>query len=248
MKIISEGVNYKNGIFTFNYKKDDIDDVIKLESIKDKVFFNTRLGVKIYYGYTFTEKATGDVKRNFLHAIKDKKIINFDYSNFILESVRRLATSINLDNIDAILTPKSGSPLASEIAEKISQKSKALLINGAIVKNTIDKIKIDYDAYNKNAKTDDEKVKRTKQLDKDYKYATKDGGFQIKKVFKPHAKFFSNFLSLNAQEKKSLDKIYGKSILIVDDYKVSGITTEELIKVVKQLNPKEIFIYVLIKR
>lgn len=248
-KFVSEGVSFKNDVYTFNYTKDNVSDAIKLEAIKNKIYFNTKLNVKIFYGYSFQQQVPNDIKRDFLHKLKENKINKFDYNNFILSAIKRFSTAVDLKNIDAILTPKSGSPLASDIAKHIhSLTTKSILINDAIVKNTIDKIKIDFDTYNKNAKTDQEKEKRKKQLERDYKYATKDGNFQIKKVFKSRAKFFHNFLSLNPQQTKILDNIQNSNILIVDDYKVSGITTEELIKTIQVLNPKQITIFVLIKK
>jgi len=249
MKKIYEGVNYKSGKYKFNYKKDDKTDIIKLEKMQNKIFFNTTLGVKMYYGYSFSSESNNDIKRNFLHAIKDKKISSLDYNSFIEFAVNRLNSTIKLSDFDAILCPKSGSPLAFEIGTIIKSKSpKALLLNDAIIKNNIEKITIDYDSYLKNTKLEDEKKKRIKQLDQDLKYSTKTGGFQMKKVFKSRAKFFHDFLTLNPDKKNSLNKIHDKNVLIVDDYKVSGATTQELIKLVQTLNPKQIYVFVLIKK
>lgn len=250
ISLIKEGVKYKDDVFHFNYEHDEKDDLIKLASMKNKIFFNSKDNAKIYYGYSFTS-ATKDqsVKRDFLHHFKDQRINEFDYNKFISESINRLDSAIHLSKIDVILTPKSSSPLALNIAKIIRKKAPhATIIPDAIVKSAIDKIKIDYDGYLKNAKSEDDKKKRIKQLDSDYKFSTKDGNFQTKKIFKSRAKFFSNFLSLNEKEKEALSKVENSNVLIVDDYKVSGITTEEMIRTVNSLQPSQIYLYVLIKR
>ena len=66
-----------------------------------------------------------------------------------------------------------------------------------------------------------------------------DGELELKKFYKPYLKFIKNFIELR-DAYEVLDKVLGKSVLVVDDILSSGSTMAEMIRQLEEFEPSKI--------
>jgi len=242
-----EGVTFNDDGFIFNFKTDSDDDIIHLSyksGLLKKSTFNKR---KIMYGCKIIKKNNKD-EFTFLRSLKDISkaevyISPEDYEMLLNKIINKFNYEHPVNEYDIIISPASKSRLLMDIVKKLKSKDRnVLLSNDSIIKNTLDGIKIDYD-----------KLKSTKwnisdELDKQFKRATENGYFKMQKVFPRFRKFFTNFLVFkNENQRRIYNTIRNGRVLIVEDYITSGSTLRETLRLIEELCPREIEIFVFIK-
>ncbi len=255
MDILLEGVEFNGNSFEFNFNVDKPGELISLT--KNTVQFS-KGGIKLFSAYKFNIKEKElngynlkGLTDSFKASLKaNSELINSsDKEKFIKEGVERFNFEVGVDNFNFALYPRSSSGLVNVLAKELKSKSSSInLIDEAFIKNSLENIKIDYDSYLASAKTPQDKKKREYQLKSDFKRATKNGKFEIKKVFQNRKSLFSNFLIFNSEvDKKLFESIENGKVLIIDDIYTSGTTIVEMFNLLKQYAPKEINGFVLIK-
>ena len=69
--------------------------------------------------------------------------------------------------------------------------------------------------------------------------------FSLAASVKPkYRRYIKNFFDFSEEDVKRINNLQGKKILIVDDINTSGSTLNEILRIVRKINPDcEIFIY-----
>lgn len=249
MANLLEGIRLVNDQFVFDFKNDMEEDVVflKYSNTKSK---GKRSGINVYFSWNFNSHADSQQISLFRKQLKNGNMISEqDKQAMINKGVIGFDSQFDINSFDIVVFPKSSSPLVSQIAKTIKAKSTNLLFaDEVIVKSSIENINIDYDAYLRSATTPEEKEKRKLQLDKDFKHATKNGPFEIKKIHQFRKRVFSNYLTFRDDTSRQIyNALSGGKVLIVDDYLTTGSTLTELIRLLVSFNPKTMTCFFLIK-
>jgi len=246
----TEGVTYKNDEFLFDFKTDSGDDIIHLSYKSDLLKKGKFHGNKIIYGCQIIKKNNKD-EFTFLRSLKDinnseVKISPENYQLLLNKIINKFNYEHPVGEYDIIISPASKSKLLLDIVKKLKAKDiNVLLSNDSIIKNTLDGIKIDYEKYKSTTPT---KWDIKEELDKQFKRATKDGDFKMKKISPRFRKFFSNFLVFkNENQRRIYNAIRNGRVLIVEDYITSGSTLKEMLRLIEELCPQDLEIFVFIK-
>lgn len=242
-----EGVKYEGGDFVFDFKMDNSDDVVYLtykNLLKERRF----QGIKIIYGSQIIGSNSGEnreIGNSFMKKFKNKQVDQHSYDLFLSKVINKFSYDHPIGEYSIIVSPSTQTPLLNDVVRMLKSKAvNTLLASDVIIKNTIDNIKIDYEKYNSKAPT---KWDVRTELDKQFHRATQEGTFKIKKILPMFRKFFSNFLIFkNDTHRQIFNSIRGGNVLIVEDYITSGNTLKEILRLVNELAPKQITIFVFI--
>jgi hypoxanthine phosphoribosyltransferase len=239
--MIKEGVKYIDDNFIFNFEHDGQNDIIKLCEIKNhESQFMEKL---YYYGYKFEDDSKSEVKSQFIKNIKSNNILKTDIFKFVFKSVEKLDKEINLSTIDCVIFPETRGELVNEILKKIYDYSHSNLKTIELVKNTVENIKFDYDAFQiffENYNSSDKKIIK-RNIEKMLEEAKSFNYFSIANAVKKpkYRNFFKNFLIFkNDKDKKIFEKLENSRILIIDDINTSGSTLKECLRVLNMINNK----------
>jgi len=244
--MIIEGISFKDNKFTFDFNNDHEKDAIYLEQDFDNI---SEINDNVYYfSYKFNDNIDGRIKSEFIKQIKYRDlstIKNDDYNNFIKKSVNILNKKVNLAKIDLIIYPETKSPLVIDILKYIYGFTAPTYKTIELVKNAIENIEFDYDAFNVHISnlqlsSSDKKVLRN-NIENLMKNIKSNTYFSIaKSIKKPkYREYFKNFLIFkNENDKKIIKSIQTDSnILIIDDINTSGTTIKELLRNINFINP-----------
>ncbi len=252
-----EGVTYNSDInqFDFNFKEDSKDDIVSLKYGKNSVKSTKKSKIQIFYSYQYNKKGNFDKSliKKFGEALKnfDSSLIQtVDFNLFLQKGILGFSSSYNnFSKIDLIITPKSSSGLANEIAKRIKSKlSNAIFAKDSFIKNSLDNIKVDTDLYLSKSKDEKDRKKREYHLKYDWKKATEDGTFKIKKVHNSRRNLYKDYIVFNSDlDRKIYNALNGGRVLVIDDYLTTGATIIEIVKQLKEYNPSEIIVYTLLK-
>lgn len=257
MKVLIEGITYNTdkNQFDFNFKDDSKDDIMSLKYGSKTVKTTKKGKVRIFFSYQYNKTGNFDKSliKKFGEALKNfnfSLIANADFNLFIQKGILGFAASYsNFPKIDLIITPQSSSGLANEIANRIKGKlSNALLVKDSFVKNSLDNIKVDTDAYLAKAKDPADRKKREYYLKYDWKKATEDGTFKIKKVHNSRRNLYKDYIVFNSEtDRRVYNALNGGIVLLIDDYLTTGTTIVEMVNQINDFSPAEIVVYTLLK-
>jgi len=246
----SEGVILKDDEFIFNFKTDTENDIIHLSYKSSLLKQGTFHGNKIIYGCQIIKKNDKD-EFSFLRSLKDinnaeAHISPEDYELLLNKIINKFSYEHPIGEYDIIISPASKSRLLYDIVKKLKAKDmNVLLANDSIIKNTIEGIKIDYEKYKSTVPT---KWNIKDELDKQFQRATKEGDFKMKRVSPRFRKFFTNFLIFkNDNQRRIFNAIRNGKVLVVEDYITSGTTLKEMLRLIDELTPQDLNIFVFIK-
>lgn len=235
-KFILEGCTWNGEKFVFNWQQDSPDDIIEFFN---KTYKHKRNKIQSYFCFKIKKVKGANNAEIFRKELKkNSALINENDKQKLIElGVKKFVSEIK--DIESIIFPKSSSTLVNEISKEVHKYfPDALFLPEALIKNDIDKIKIDFEKYIKTAKDETNVKKRIGDLNRDLSRATKDGNFQIKKVHNFRRKVFSNFMKV--QDSKTVKKVYGKKVLLIDDVFTTGSTMAEILRILNEFEPKEI--------
>jgi len=254
--MLLEGIRYQDNQVVFDFKNDKADDAInlKLKHVGKLGTFYTKQSTKVdaYFSYSLKSKIDDETKKIIRDAIKNKSNINqSDYELFLTKGILGLKKDIGskFDEIDLILTPKSSSTLARDIAEKFKAKlPNAIIATDSIIKNSLDGIKVDVEGYLNGITDKKELSKRKSRLKSDWKDSTSSGEFKIKEVWPARRHLYSNYLIFKTGlDRKIFNAINNGTVLIIDDYLTSGQSFKEMFREINNHKPAQIIAYALIK-
>ncbi|MGI6369959.1 MAG: phosphoribosyltransferase [Ignavibacteria bacterium] len=261
IKEMNEGVKSgKQGKYVFGYKRnDDFEDFLIIHpELKVK---KTHGGNEYWFGYEYninSEKYQEFEK--FRKALKSGKLkINQkdEYNRFLRKPIEFLAKRTTLNHIDAVFFPDSESSLFDDIVEKIfdvdirflSKYNNKTLATFSLFKEQWNDVIFDDIAYkdwlmnDSKMRYDEEEaeIMRLTALES-FKNLVKDNKntwFEMKKVipitFKPFVRKFFKF----TDEQVNKMNVFGfDTILIIDDILTTGSTTDEITRMLREMNSK----------
>lgn len=255
MKILTyrefnEGVSFdsSNDNFIFNFSVDNTDDLMSLKFSKNNKRITTHNDSEHanYYAYSIGDSKNVDAK-DLIKKIKylDDSINPLDLDLLVKKAVLGLHSSWNLNSFDTIIYPQSGSKILNSFVNAVHNKAgNTVLIDEAFVKSTPDNIKFDWQGIEK---ISDEKTKKDiiKLTDKINNSKTE---FKMKDIYARYRKYIQDFLIFNDKNTKILfNAITDKRVILIDDYKTSGISLKEMNTKILELNPKFLLSTILIK-
>ena len=245
-----EGISFQDNKFVFNFNSDKEGDIVPLKYSKSHT--SKKFGFNFFFGWSINFKGASKEECDlFRKSIKNNSsyINPEDKQLLINKAVIKFDSIFDIASYDIIIYPKSSSSLVFEIAKALKAKStNTILANDVIVKNKLENIKIDYDKYISSAKTPEEAAKRKKDLDNDFKRATKDGNFQIKKVHQFRKGMFSNYMVFDDKVTRQIfNSISNGRVIVVDDIFTTGTTIKEIMSLVNSYTPSEATCFILLK-
>lgn len=174
--------------------------------------------------------AKGNTK--FLKDLKNADFNSEEIKNFLNRSAIYAARIIKNMDFDLIVMPKSSSALIKNLIKELQKRIYIPIYYDSFKKTAdISKIKIDY----KNPKITD---KITKKLEPILRKAIKIDKLSLTKILPQNRKFLLNLFDV--VDKKVLNKVEGKNILIVDDIITSGSTIKSISNILTNNGSKKI--------
>jgi uncharacterized UPF0146 family protein len=243
---INEGVRLgDDDIYSFDFLEDKKDDILKLKYNKDFITTKKTNNIKSYFTYKINKKIDKNIRFKLLDFIKnDLKGVD-KYEQFLNKSVIGLFNNPNFDvsDVDLILIPESSSSLNFDLANKIKNKiPNALFMKDVILKNEPENVLIDYDLL----KEKKYNIETIFSIEKMVKKATIDGIFKIKKITPRFRKYILNFLKIDINNRRLLNKLVNGKVIVVDDITSEGTTFKEINKLVENYAPEEVILFSLI--
>lgn len=253
------GVKRDNkGKFVFGYKKNnEFEDFLFIH--KDLKVKKTFWGNEYYFSYEYNSKS--EKYRDFV-AFRDmlkngklKKFYKDEYDRFIEYPIEYLAERTTLYHLDAIFYPQSQTALFDDLVNKIkfydsefdsSVSHKSTIIFEVLKRNWKD-VQFDDQAYFDWLTTKMKSVRglaeqrRQEALEKFNKLKERgeNNWFQMTAIIPRDIRpFVRNFFYFNDEQLNKLKSIDNPEFLIIDDILATGSTTDEISKMLREINNK----------
>lgn len=147
--MISEGMKFKAPSFEFDFRHDDVDDIVELtgELKSSDVYGNT-----YFFQYEFGKNVHSSVRSSFIHALKFEQSLlgTANVNRFIEVALANLNKAVNLANVDVVIYPQSSSSLTRDIVDKIdnfTDSDKYMKVE--VVKKSIAEINFNWSKFEK---------------------------------------------------------------------------------------------------
>lgn len=242
---MNEGVTYTNGKFNFDFGNNTPCDIINFTNL---MCYKTNIRGDVYfYGYAFRKDISSSLRSNFIHALKmyEKEISEEDRKKFINEAIGKFLASTRLSHIDCIIYPRSE---RTDINHRIVKE----LSHGLYTYNysTFELVKLlpKHVSFNKKRFEEDKQgIYNDKQLLQIYEYIEillnkihlLDYFSIAENVKTKYRPYIMNYLSFKTKDEEELFKSLKQPVtIIVDDINTSFSTLQEIIRIVKSINPE----------
>lgn len=249
-----EGIAYKNGNFEIDFNSDNIDDIISLVS---PVLYRSNIGDNIYwFGYKFNDKVGRQTRKNFISWIKglaDQHPTEKQYEKIIARPISELYKATDTSKINLVVYPRSErSILVNRIVKVFGNLLPHSIPKSSVelVKNASKNVGFDWDTFNIEFDGTDkqyEDIKNYIENDLMPKIHNKDYfsiATEVKTKYRPYIK---DYLIADSYTQNQIQNVGDGTILIVDDISTSNATINEMLKVIKSINPYcSIYIFTLI--
>lgn len=217
----------------------------------------TRFKGHVYwFGYEFPEEMSSEKRAEFIHYLKwtsERKMPDEKLQNFIEQPLIELDRMINIYSMECLLYPGSErSPLVKRMIETINDflPREVQRTYYELRKTNPKEIGFDWNMF------DSEIEENTNQY---YQMSSYVKGWLMPKIKElsyfsmaesvkvKYRRYIKDFLNISESDLEGLKQYNGKNILIVDDINTSGATLNEIIRMVRKINPdSKIYIYTLI--
>lgn len=244
-----------NDTFDFDFSSQDINDILLVSNVG---VFKSNISDSVYwFGYKFNENIDSKLRTKFIDWLKglvpNDRPKSSDLYKFIDKPLACLNKEYPLVLFDAFVYPKSNrSELVNRVIDvtlNYLDRSSAKL-SFELIKNLPKNISFDFESFKSAAKND-------LQIKQVFNYVNNDllnkihslDYFSIAQNVKPkYRKYITNFLKFKDEESKLVfSSLQSPNILIIDDINTSGSTINEIIRIIKKVNPSiKIFIFTLI--
>ena len=238
-----EGVSIDSeGKVIFNFKKDNNNDIINLDSDVSGQFNED--DIRYIYGYKYNQNASKQQKKIFRDYIKSgKKTINIE--EFVEKAIIKLDVVQKLESFGALVNIESSSypSVVSIMGNYLHSYMNPPFLTFELVKQTYNDVIFDTDVAFKSlieagwdiVDAEDE----VNFISNKFNSLKQEGTlFQIKRFIPSEIrKGFSNFLKFkNDRQRQTYEKLQGVDVLIYDDFLTSGSTVKEIIRYLKSIN------------
>jgi len=247
---LSEGITNVDGEYKFDWINDYPTDLLPL---KFSPWYSRKMKFRktdTLYGYYYGYKIDNDKEKfngiNFLADIKtmEKSIKPNDLNLFIKKAILGFSNNAKANTYDTIISPRSSSKILTELTNGLIKKTGIRnSFTDGFIKSTSNDIELDMVKFNKIP----ERIKR--KVMQSFKRSVVQGKpFKMKKIHPMYRKFFKNFLKFNSKNQRRLiNAISGNRIILIDDYKTSGTTIKEMMRLLSDAGAVEVIVFILIK-
>lgn len=204
--------------------------------------------------YSVLNYISNDETTKLLTSLKGKGpyVVNEKQLDTLLNQIVGACKKI-INDVDpeVIIFPKSSSELLKKFVDKLTAAYPSIkVVDEGFVKKVL--AAGDEEALINKQHPDWEKFASehpdaADELKKSLKRHIKDGNLEVKKLYKPYAKFIKNFIQMK-DASNTLDQVIGKRVLVVDDVLSSGSTMLEMFRQLKEFEPEVISGLTIFKR
>lgn len=198
--------------------------------------------------YSVLNYVSSDETTDLLNSVKGKGpyVVNdAQLERFINTMAAACSSLMSRLSIDVIISPKSSSELVNKFVHALQKNNnKLVVLTDAFMKRAFDAEKVgalinmDHPYWQKFSDNNPGAVsKLTRSLEKQIK--DNAGHIEIKKLYKPYAKFIKNFLELQ-DAYTCLEMVMGKNVMVIDDVYSSGSTMVEMMRQLKEFEPASV--------
>ena len=250
----------ESGDINFTWNRDSTQDVMYLANDTSGEF--SKEGLRIVYGYKFSDSATSAQKKLVRDYLKQVNLSDELYSEnlqeFVDNAVLRLDERYPLEQFEAtvFIQPTTGFSLVDLMRESIWKYRKNLNYNFQLIKAMYQHVKFNAEkAYQALIDSGMDKLQALHEVQfTSEKFETlKQSGqlFQIKRFIPKEIRCgFYDFLQFASEEERNIYvSLQGINVLIFDDFLTSGSTIMEVNKYLQSINPKnKLTAFVLVKQ
>lgn len=247
--------NNETNSFSFDFNSKNLNDILL---VSEAGVYKSSINDKIYwFGYKFNNIIDSKLRTKFINWIKglvpDNRPKSSELYQFIDGPISKLDKIKPIVEFNAFVFPRSN---RSELVNRIIH----VLLNYAnresskmsfeLIKNLPNDISFDFDSFKIEAK-DDHQIKQV------FDYVNNEllpkihslDYFSIAQNVRPkYRRFIKNFLKFkDSDSKNAFMSLQSSDVLIVDDINTSGSTLNEVIRIIREVNPNiNIYIFTLL--
>lgn len=205
--------------------------------------------------YSILNYQSSSEMSNILSSLKGKgpyNVVPKQLDNLLNDAAKAAKPLLIKLDPDLLIYPKSNSELLKMFISKLKIELSGIdIVDDGFIKNVeLDAENIEH-LLNKDhpdwKKFNEEHPKEVDKFKKELERNVKRGPLELKKIYKPYLKFVKNFIKFR-DEGEALDKVIDKNVLVIDDILSSGSTMIEMIRQLKEFEPKSLNGLTLFKR
>ena len=259
---IYAGVSIEDDLPVFNFKKNSAEDIISIETDCSDEFNSD--GLRYFYAYEYTSKATSVEKkifRSYLKGSTDPDVVfSEDVEEFVEYGVLKLDEYIPLKSIDVLVSIQSTHTptITDEMRVQLTSEVGVGAISFELIKQLYENAEFDAekaaDALRRSGKYKDEAAVWKDINDTISKFHDlKRSGelFQIKRFLPTAIRDGStNYIKFASEVEKSVYMdLQNANVLIYDDFITSGSTVKEVMRYLKSINENNtLTVFILVKQ
>lgn len=237
-KQITEGIKISDDDkYEVDYTKDSTDDLINLRD--NPSYVKNEYGDVVIIGIPIQKNKN---KSRIVNDIKKRVNIPDDVISKLTDKViTNLIGSVDLNEFDYIISPKSSSDLTKEFINKLKTvTTKPKYISDFFLKNDSDKIWLDI-----NTASNELSNKYLKKLIKNFDKAKEISNQPIKlqPLTNFQRKYVKDMLKINLEYNNILVDMLDKKILVIDDILTSGKTLNDIKTILSTPNTNEVTLF-----
>ena len=249
-----EGISKDDDDDIFDEDSDSVDDIISLTGTK---LYDSTIGDNIYwFGYKFNDNVSRKDRKDFADWIKglaETKPTQQQYEQIISRPINQLYIDNGVEDIGLIVSPRSNrSDLVQRMLRVIGNLFPHSIRRSSVelVKNANKNVEFDWDLFNEEFTGDSKQYQDIKSYIESELLPKIHSGeyFSIARDVKPkYRPYIKDYLIADSMTKNKILDVGNGSILIVDDINTTSSTINEILKVIKSINPNcTIYIFTLI--
>lgn len=248
---------------TFNWNKDDKDDVIHLTS--DQLSKYDSDGVRYVYGYSYnpqSKRSDRNLVRKYMKSLPEDEYFSDDMTEFVDNALLSLDSTYPLSNFSVVVSTESSSNNFS-LVDLIDVRFSDMIdhnqfwVDLQLVKSMYSDVEFDVEKarsilreeYNWSENRIQSGINNI--LKQFGKYKDSHELFQMKKFVPRELRGgFSNFLKFKNKDEENLYfSLQGVEVLLLDDFWTSGTTVKEMIRCLRSIHDKNrLTVFVLVKQ
>lgn len=241
--------------FSFDFNSSNLDDILL---VSEAGVYKSSINDKVYwFGYKFNDNIDSKLRTKFINWVKglvpEGRPKSSELYQFIDKPISKLDKMKPIVEFDAFVFPKSNrSELVNRIISVLFNYAnrESAKVSFELIKNLPNNVSFDFNLFKAEAKNDYQ-IKQVFDYVNDVllpKIHSLDY-FSIAQNVRPkYRKFIKDFLKFRDDESRhAFASLQASNVLIVDDINTSGSTLNEIIRIIREVNPKiDIYVFTLL--
>jgi hypothetical protein len=239
-KELTEGIKISDDDkYEVEYTKDTTDDLIRLSD--ELSYRKNDYGDVVMIGIPVQKSQN---KSKLINDLKKGTNLTPEVISKVTDKIiSNLMSSVDLNEFDYIVSPKSSSDLTREFISKLKAvTSTPVYISDLFLKNDVNKIWLDFHTASKELSN-----KYLKKLVKDFERSKEIDGqpLKLQPLTNFQRKYVRDMLKINPKYDSTLVDMLDKRILVIDDVLTSGKTLNDIKLILSTLNINEVILFVM---